>query len=62
MRVLVLGRTGSIGGPIVRELTSRGHDVIALARSDVSARKLAAQGAVVTPSTNGSAATKHGAV
>jgi len=46
MRVLVLGGTGSIGGPIVRELTRRGHDVIALARSEVSARTLAAQGAV----------------
>lgn len=29
MRVLVLGGTGSMGGPIVRELIRRGHEVIA---------------------------------
>jgi nucleoside-diphosphate-sugar epimerase len=46
MRVLVLGGTGSIGGPVVRELIRRGHDVVALARSDASARKLAEFGAV----------------
>ena len=45
MRVLVLGGTGSIGGPIVRELIRYGHDVVALARSDASARKVAEIGA-----------------
>ena len=45
MRVLVLGGTGSIGGPIVRELIRYGHDVVALARSDASAKKVAEFGA-----------------
>jgi uncharacterized protein YbjT (DUF2867 family) len=45
MRVLVLGGTGSIGGPVVRELIRRGHDVVALARSAASAQKLADLGA-----------------
>jgi nucleoside-diphosphate-sugar epimerase len=36
MRVLVLGGTGSIGQPLVRELVRRRHDVMALARSEVS--------------------------
>ena len=45
MRVFVLGGTGSIGSPIVHELVRRGHDVWALARSDVSAAKLGQSGA-----------------
>ncbi len=45
MRVLVLGGTGSIGAPVVRALTARGHDVLALARSAGSAQRLAALGA-----------------
>jgi nucleoside-diphosphate-sugar epimerase len=45
VRVLVLGGTGSIGSPTVRELIGRGHDVCALARSDASAAKLAGLGA-----------------
>lgn len=40
MRVLVLGGTGSIGWPIVRELIRRGHEVWALARSGIAAAKL----------------------
>ncbi len=45
MRVFVLGGTGSIGSPIVRELINRGHHVWALARSDIAAAKLAEFGA-----------------
>lgn len=40
MRVLVLGGTGSIGWPVVRRLTARGHDVRALARSPEAAERL----------------------
>jgi nucleoside-diphosphate-sugar epimerase len=47
LRVFVLGGTGSIGSPIVRELIKRGHHVWALARSDASAAKLAEFGATV---------------
>jgi nucleoside-diphosphate-sugar epimerase len=45
VRIFVLGGTGSIGSPIVRELDKRGHEVWALARSDVSAAKLRGCGA-----------------
>jgi nucleoside-diphosphate-sugar epimerase len=45
MRVFILGGTGAIGSPIVRELINRGHDVWALARSDISAAKLSQFGA-----------------
>jgi nucleoside-diphosphate-sugar epimerase len=77
MRVLLLGGTGPIGGPIVRELTRRGHDVMARARShNDSTRHLLTpkssaktrsprrwvNGDEVTRSTNSSAVTKHGAV
>ncbi len=45
MHVFVLGGTGSIGSPIVAQLIKRGHNVWALARSDVAAAKLAECGA-----------------
>jgi nucleoside-diphosphate-sugar epimerase len=45
MRVLVLGGTGSIGGPVVRELIRAGHEVVALARSAASASSVARIGA-----------------
>src|ERR1700690_71729 len=45
MRVFVLGGTGSIGGPVVRELIRAGHEVVALARSADSASALARIGA-----------------
>ncbi len=46
VRVLVLGGTGSVGAPIVRELLSRGHGVWGLARSEASAAKLRKAGAI----------------
>jgi nucleoside-diphosphate-sugar epimerase len=46
VRVLVLGGTGSIGAPVLREIVRRGHEVVALARSDGSAKKIAELGAV----------------
>jgi nucleoside-diphosphate-sugar epimerase len=45
VRVLVLGGTGSIGAAVVRELVRRGHAVVALTRSDASARKISKLGA-----------------
>ncbi len=45
MRILVLGGTGTIGAPMVRELIRSGYEVLALARSDSSAMKLAKLGA-----------------
>jgi nucleoside-diphosphate-sugar epimerase len=46
MRILLLGGTGTIGAPLVRELLRSGHQVTALARSADSARQVAAAGAV----------------
>ena len=46
MRVLVLGGTGTIGAPVVRELVRSGHEAVALARSEASARRVAELGAL----------------
>ena len=45
MHVFVTGGTGTIGAPVIAELLGNGHTVLALARSDGSARALEAAGA-----------------
>ncbi len=47
MRVLLLGATGTIGRAVLHALIARGHEVVALARSEASAAKIARLGAAV---------------
>jgi nucleoside-diphosphate-sugar epimerase len=44
MRVLVAGATGSVGRPMVAQLTAAGHHVLGLTRNAASARQLEASG------------------
>ena len=45
MRVLVAGATSVPGLPLLRELITRGHEVIGLTRSESKAAQIAAAGA-----------------
>jgi uncharacterized protein YbjT (DUF2867 family) len=49
MRVLVTGGSGFLGGYVVREAVRRGHEIVALARSQAAAAAVTALGARPVP-------------
>src|SRR5207249_1799145 len=45
MRIFIAGATGAVGRPLVSQLVARGHDVVAISRSEARAAAVRALGA-----------------